>query len=200
MKTFLRRSGSLSPLLLALFAALFPSFAHAHVGVGHTSGLMHGFAHAVSGLDHICAMLAVGLWAAQRGGRSVWLVPLTFVSVMAVGGFLGMAGVSIPFVEEGIVLSVLVLGVLVAASAQLPLAASVVIVGLFAIFHGHAHGAEMPVTASGFAYGAGFLMATASLHATGIFIASLVSRMGQVRLVRFAGGAIALCGVCLCFA
>ncbi len=196
MNSFLRRS----PLLLTLLAVLFPSLAHAHVGVGHTSGLLHGFSHPVSGLDHICAMVAVGLWAAQRGGRAVWLVPLTFVSVMAVGGFLGMAGVTVPFVEEGIVVSVLVLGVLIAAAARLPLVASVIIVGLFAIFHGHAHGAEMPQTASGFAYGAGFMLATALLHAVGIFIALFISRMGQVRFVRFAGGAIALCGVYLCLA
>jgi urease accessory protein len=196
MNSFLRRS----PLLLTLIAVLFPSLVHAHVGIGHTSGLLHGFTHPVSGLDHICAMVAVGLWAAQRGGCVVWLVPLTFVGVMAVGGFLGIAGVSAPFVEEGMVVSVLVLGVLIAAAARLPLVSSVIIVGLFAIFHGHAHGAEMPQTVSGFAYGAGFMLATALLHAVGIFIAVAIRRMGQLHLARFAGGAIALCGVCLCFA
>ena len=153
--------------------------------------------HPVSGLDHICAMIAVGLWAAQRGGRGVWLIPLTFVSVMALGGFLGMAGVSVPFVEEGIVVSVLVLGVLIAAAVRLPLVTSVIVVGLFAIFHGHAHGAEMPQSASGLAYGLGFVMATALLHACGIGLAWLVTQLGQVRLVRFAGFAIALCGAYL---
>ena len=153
----------------------------------------------MSGLDHICAMVAVGLWAAQRGGRAVWLVPLTFVGAMAVGGLLGMTSVYVPFVEEGIVVSVLVLGVFIAVAARLPLVTSAVIIGLFAIFHGHTHGAEMPETASGFAYGAGFMLATALLHAVGIATALCISRIGQLRLVRFAGAAIALCGVYLCF-
>ena len=96
---------------------LLPSFAYAHVGVGEASGFMHGLTHPVSGLDHVCAMVAVGLWAAQMGGRSVWAVPLTFVSVMALGGALPMLGISLSFVEQGIVLSGLLLGVLIAASA-----------------------------------------------------------------------------------
>jgi urease accessory protein len=130
----------------------------------------------------------------------VWFVPLTFLSAMAVGGLLGMTGVSVPFVEQGILVSVLVLGVFIAAAARLPLVTSVVIIGLFAILHGHAHGAEMPQTALDFAFGAGFMLATALLHAVGIGIALIISRIGQLRLVRFAGGAIALCGVYLCFA
>jgi urease accessory protein len=109
---------------------LLPSLAQAHPGTpGHTHGFTNGFLHPLTGLDHICAMLAVGLWAAQRGGRALWLVPATFVSLMIVGGILGLGGANIPFVEQGIAASVLVLGILTAAAACLPLSVSVAIVG-----------------------------------------------------------------------
>lgn len=183
------------PLLLI---ALFPALAHAHVGVGQANGLLPGLAHPITGLDHICAMVAVGLWAAQRGGRALWLVPLTFVSVMAVGGLLGMAAISLPFVEQGVLASVLVLGVLIAAAVRLPLVMSVVIVALFALFHGHTHGTEMPVTASGFVYGLGFMLATVALHLGGIGIGLAARRAGTGLVVRYAGGAIAACGLYLC--
>jgi urease accessory protein len=150
--------------------------------------------HPLSGLDHICAMLAVGLWAAQMGGRSIWAVPLTFVGVMALGGFLGMMGAQLPLFEVGILISVLTLGVLVAASIQLPLAASVIIVGLFATFHGHAHGAEMPETAAGLAYAASFIIATALLHAFGIGLGVATQKLARPETARFAGIAIVLCG------
>jgi urease accessory protein len=184
----------------ALFFAallLIPTFAQAHVGVGSTHGFVHGIAHPFSGLDHLCAMMAVGLWAAQRGGRALWAVPLSFLSVMVVGAALGMAGVTIPFVEQGIVASVLLLGVLVAAAVRLPVAASAILVGLFALFHGHAHGTEMPVTASGFAYGAGFLVATTLLHTAGIGLGMTLQRVANSTWVRAAGGAIAFCGLYL---
>src|SRR5580698_8957387 len=139
---------------------LAPVLAHAHPG-HDTSGFSAGVAHPLHGLDHILAMVAVGLWAAQLGGRAKWLVPASFVSVMALGGALGMAGVAIPFAEQGIFASVLILGVLIAASVRLPLAASMSIVGLFALCHGHAHGTEIPAAASGFNYALGFVLATA---------------------------------------
>jgi urease accessory protein len=182
--------------VFALLSAilLLPSLAHAHVGVGETGGFLHGMGHPLSGLDHICAMVAVGLWAAQMGGRAIWAVPLTFVSVMALGGVLGMLSINVPLVETGIVISVLALGVLIAASARLPLAASIAIVGLFAIFHGHAHGAEMPETVSGLAYGAGFIIATAFLHTCGIGLGILIQKLASPAIVRFAGVAIVLCG------
>lgn len=182
--------------VFAILAAilLLPSLAHAHVGVGETSGFLHGMGHPLSGLDHICAMVAVGLWAAQMGGRAIWAVPLTFVSVMALGGALGMLGFHVPFVETGIVISVLALGVLIAASVHLPLAVSIVVVGLFAIFHGHAHGAEMPETSSGFGYAAGFIIATAFLHACGIGLGIAIEKLASPAVVRFAGIAIVLCG------
>src|SRR2546423_3731360 len=116
---------NLRRLLPVMLMVLCPALAHAHVGPGQTQGLASGLTHPITGLDHVCAMIAVGLWAAQRGGRALWLAPLTFISVMAIGGILGMAGFALPFVERGIVVSVLVLGVLIAAAVRLPLVMSV---------------------------------------------------------------------------
>jgi urease accessory protein len=186
------------PLLLIF---LVPSLAQAHPGApGHTHGFSNGLLHPLTGLDHICAMVAVGLWAAQRGGRALWLVPATFISIMIVGGILGMGKVGIPYVEQGIAASVLVLGIFIAAAVRLPVAASMAIVGLFALFHGYAHGAEMPDTASGLAYGIGFVIATASLHLSGIGIGLLAQRFSSAQFIRYLGGGIAACGVYLCFA
>jgi len=180
--------------LLASCTALFPALAHAHVNAGEMHGFMHGIAHPPGGLDHVCAMIAVGLWAAQIGGRAVWRVPGSFVSLMALGGLLGMSAVPVPFIEGGITMSLLVLGVLIAAAARLPLVASTAIVGVFAVFHGYAHGAEMPPDASGLAYAAGFVLATALLHIAGIAMASLANSHGRAQWLRLAGAAIALCG------
>lgn len=179
---------------------LLPSFAYAHVSVGEASGFMHGLTHPTSGLDHACAMLAVGLWAAQMGGRSVWAVPLTFVGVMALGGALPMLGTSLPFVETGIVLSVLLLGVLIAAAVRLPLLLSGSMVGLFALWHGHAHGVEMPELASGIGYALGFVLATALLHVIGIAFGLGMQRLARERVIHAAGAGIALCGVYLAVA
>jgi urease accessory protein len=186
------------PVVLLL---LLPSLAQAHPGLpGHTHGFSNGLLHPLTGLDHICAMVAVGLWAAQRGGRALWLVPLTFVSIMVIGGIFGMGGVGIPYVEQGIAASVLVLGIFIAAAVRLPLAASAAIVGLFALFHGYAHGAEMPDSSSGFAYGIGFVVATASLHLSGIALGITAQRFASAQPVRYLGGGIVACGAYLCFA
>jgi urease accessory protein len=174
-----------------------PSLAEAHVSVGGADGLVNGFVHPLGGPDHLLAMLGVGLWAAQRGGRSIWLVPLAFLGVMALGGALGMAGVALPLVEQGILASVLLVGILIAAAVELPLVASVLIVGLFALMHGHAHGAEMPSTASGLAYGAGFIASTCLLLASGVGLGLLARQLDRTYLLRYAGGAIAICGVLL---
>lgn len=184
---------------------LLPSFAYAHTGIGETVGFLHGLTHPVSGLDHVCAMLAVGLWAAQTGGRSLWAVPLSFVSVMALGGVLPALGIGLPFVEQGIVLSVLLLGILIAASVHLPLWLASGMVGLFALWHGHAHGAEIPESVSGISYTLGFVSATALLHATGIAFVLGMQRGGiwlqaRERFVRLAGAGIALCGAYLAVA
>lgn len=188
----------LQPAILAIFLA--PTAAIAHTGVGDTSGFMHGFMHPLGGLDHQLAMILVGIFAYQLGGRALWLVPLTFVGVMALGGFLGVAGVPIPFIETGIALSVIVLGAIVAFGARIPVAVAMGIVGLFAIFHGHAHGSEMPLDASGVAYGLGFMLATAILHAVGIGIGFLIGMTSKTlgnNVYRVAGGLASLAGIAI---
>ncbi len=144
------------------------SAAEAHTGHGSTLGFMHGFSHPLSGIDHILAMVAVGLFAAHLGGRAKWLVPSCFVVLMAFGGSMSISGFDLPFVELGIAASVIVLGALVALRTSMPTSMAMGIVGFFALFHGYAHGAEMPTDASGLNYAAGFMLATALLHITGI--------------------------------
>ena len=186
--------------LAVLALCLAPTAAVAHVGVGSTSGFVHGFMHPMSGLDHQLALILVGLFAYQLGGRALWLVPLTFVSVMALGGFLGVMGVPIPFVEVGIALSVVLLGAIVAIGVRAPLAVAMGAVGLFAIFHGHAHGSEMPLDASGLEYGVGFMLATAVLHAVGIGIGFLIGMSSKTfgnNVYRIAGGLASVAGVAL---
>lgn len=168
----------------------------------HTLGLPHmdfasGFGHPLGGLDHVLAMVAVGLWATQLSGRALWLVPLTFVLTMALGGLFGFLGVSLPLVETGIAGSVLILGALVALASRLPLAASMALVGVFALFHGYAHGAEMAAESSALWYSLGFMLATALLHGAGIGV-GLAARNGvAARLVRLGGAAIAASGALL---
>src|SRR5262245_46732566 len=186
--------------LAVLALSLAPTAAVAHVGVGSTSGFAHGFMHPLSGLDHQLAMILVGLFAYQLGGRALWLVPLTFVILMAAGGFLGVMGVPIPFVEVGIALSVVVLGAIVAIGVRAPLAVAMGAVGLFAIFHGHAHGSEMPLDASGLEFGVGFILATAVLHAVGIGIGFLIGMSSKPfgnNVYRVAGGLASMAGVAL---
>jgi len=182
--------------------ALTASSAQAHTNVGSTAGFAHGFAHPVGGWDHLLAMFAVGLWASQlaqgkNNKKALFAVPLAFIAAMIAGGFAGASHIALPFVEEGILLSVLVLGVLVAATARLPLALSIAVVGLFALFHGHAHGAEMPETASGLMYGLGFVLATALLHTIGVAAGVLSQKSFSMQITRFAGAAIALSSVVL---
>ncbi len=194
------RRQTLPVLAMALLAALLPSVASAHTGVGDTAGFAHGFVHPLTGLDHVLAMVMVGVFAWQLGGRALWLVPTAFVALMAVGGALGVAGTGMPMVEAGIALSVVVLGVIVALRVRAPVAIAMALVGLFATFHGHAHGAEMPGSSAGLAYGLGFMVGTALLHAGGIalgfLIGSLSERQGPL-VVRAAGTATALAGIAI---
>ena len=187
--------------LILIAAVLFASTAaQAHVGVGDTSGFDHGFMHPFGGIDHILAMVAVGLFAAHLGGRALYLVPLSFVGMMVVGGALGMAGLHLPYVEVGIGLSVVVLGIAVAFGLNMPTAVAMVLVGFFAIFHGHSHGTEMPETASGFEYGAGFILATAALHVLGIGLGVLIGKASEARgrrILQTVGGAMAMAGVAI---
>ena len=192
------KKSSMHLLLTSLFAICFlPIPAFAHTGVGQTSGFIAGFSHPIGGADHLLAMIAVGLWAAQMGGRAVWVVPSTFVSMMIVGGVLGMSGVPVPYIEEGILVSVLVLGVLIAGAFRLPLVISGILVGVFAVFHGHAHGAEMPVAIGAISYSAGFVLATALLHVVGILSGIGLQKLNVDKVTRFAGCAIAASGIYL---
>lgn len=170
-----------------LVGASLPSFAFAHVGTGEAGGFMHGLMHPFSGLDHVCAMLAVGLWAAQTGGRSLLFIPIIFSGTMLLGGVVGMVGVGLPFSEWGIALSVLVLGGLVAASVRLSLWLSGGLLALFALCHGYAHGAEMPESVSALAYALGFMMATLALHITGVGAGIAIQRWADKRAVPLAG-------------
>lgn len=184
--------------LAAAVPFLLPTAALAHTGVGATGGLLHGFMHPIGGLDHVLAMVAVGLLAAHLGGRALWLVPASFVALMAAGGLFGVAGLGLPLVETGIALSVVGLGLAVALRLGLPTATAMALVGGFAAFHGVAHGAEMPAAAAGLAYGLGFMAATASLHALGIGLAFVAERAGRAHgalAIRAGGGAMALAGV-----
>jgi urease accessory protein len=187
--------------LSAVALAMFPTIASAHPGFGPHQDFVHGFMHPLSGIDHILTMVAVGFLAAHLGGRALYLVPATFVAMMAAAGLLGMAGVGLPFVEIGIAMSVIVLGAAIALRVQLPLAAAMALVGFFAIFHGHAHGTEMPATAFGLLYGSGFVAATALLHTAGIGLGLLIGFAGRAneRALQFGGGAMALAGVALLF-
>jgi len=185
-------------LLVFLVTVLVPTAAFAHTGHGDTSGFIHGFMHPVGGLDHILAMVAVGVFAYVLGGKALWLVPLSFVGMMIVGFGLGIAGVDVPFIELGIALSSVVIGGAAALGRPMPVAAAMSLVGVFAIFHGHAHGAEMPETSAGLEYAAGFVLATALLHAAGIgasfAVAGLLGRYGKAA-ARIAGVAFAAGGL-----
>lgn len=186
-------------LLLALaILVLSPTLAFAHTGGDHTMGFLHGFEHPMGGVDHILAMVAVGVFAYVLGGRAVWLVPLSFVGMMIAGFMLGVAQVNVPFVELGIALSSVVIGGAAALGRPMPMAGAMALVGVFAIFHGHAHGAEMPADSSGLTYAAGFVIATALLHLVGITATSgaakLVGKYGRI-VAQVAGGAFALAGL-----
>jgi urease accessory protein len=186
-------------LLLALaILVLSPTLAFAHTGVGHTAGFFHGFEHPIGGIDHVLAMVAVGVFAYVMGGRALWLVPLSFVAMMVAGFALGIAQVEIPFVELGIALSSVVIGAAAALGRPMPTAGAMALVGIFAIFHGHAHGAEMPADTSGLTYAAGFVTATALLHLVGIAatfgVAKIIGKYGKLA-ARIGGAAFALGGV-----
>jgi urease accessory protein len=183
---------------LAAILVAIPTIAAAHPGFGEAHDLMHGLGHPFTGLDHLVAMLTVGVFAAQLGGRASWLVPGTFIAVMAAAGVIGMMGIAIPYVQTGIALSVLVLGAAIAFAVRIPLALAMAVVGFFAIFHGHAHGTEMPPSASGMLFGLGFVAATAVLHAIGIAFGVLIGQAaGGRQIAQLAGGAAALAGAVL---
>ena len=183
-----------------LAATTVSTAALAHTGVGTTAGFTAGFSHPIGGLDHILAMVGVGLFVWMLKGRALWLVPAAFVAMMAVGGILGVFQVPVPMVELGIALSIVVIGGLVALGKSIPVAAAMAIVGVFAIFHGHSHGTEMPETMSGLSYGLGFMAATALLHAAGIGAGFAIGKIGEARgfqMARVGGAAMAAVGVAI---
>lgn len=186
----------ISPKLLLSLAllVLLPNLASAHILPGTSHGLGDGLMHPLTGWDHLLAMFAVGLWAVQQRGRAVYMIPLAFVGVMILGGILGVAGAVMPGAELGIALSVLALGALVATQTRFAPTLSMAVVGLFALFHGYAHGHEMPAAASALPFSIGFVISTLFLHGLGIVTGFALQHRPQV--IRLAGAAIALCSVC----
>jgi len=180
------------PLLSLVFVLLCaPGPAAAHTEVGIAGGLLSGFLHPLTGMDHLVAMVAVGLWGAQLGAPGIWVLPVCFPAVMAVGGLLGVLGVPLPFSEPVIAASALVLGFAVAMALRVPFWAAAIVVGVFAIFHGYAHGQELPGAANPLAYGVGFVVATGMLHALGILIGVTTRWQTGAAAVRVLGAGIA---------
>ena len=186
-------------LTLAALLVLVPSVADAHSETGSIGGFVGGFLHPLTGLDHIAAMVAVGLWGAYLGAPAMWLLPVIFPMVMAFGGALGVLGVPLPGVEFCIALSAIMLGLAVAFAARPPLWVAGLMVGFFAIFHGHAHGTELPRAANPFAYAVGFVLATGLLHLSGISLGLLTRWPWGKMVVRTGGGVIASLGFCFLF-
>jgi urease accessory protein len=188
------RVQSIKTALLALLL-FWPAVASAHIVDDRVGGgFVSGFKHPISGFDHILAMVSVGLWGMQLGAPAIWLLPVTFPIVMAFGGMLGLIGVPLPGTEIGIALSAIGLGAVVAGEARPPLGAAALLVGFFAIFHGHAHGTELPAGESGALYSIGFVVATGLLHLTGVAIGSIHRwEFGQLT-IRFGGAGVAIAG------
>jgi urease accessory protein len=186
-----RKSLALASLMLATLVQ--PALAHDQAGVA--GWLTSGFLHPLTGLDHMTAMVAVGIWGAQLGAPAIWVLPITFPLVMALGGVLGIAHVPLPVPELMIALSAVVLGIAVAARLRVPFVAAAAVVGVFAIFHGHAHGEELPIAADPLAYGVGFVVATGLLHLCGIGIGTLLRWPAGERLIQGTGLAIAALGI-----
>ena len=184
-------------VLIAAFSVLITTTVQAHTLVAEATSGLAGLRHPFLGLDHLLAMLAVGLWAAQQGGSRLWQLPLAFLGMMLVGAVLGQTGFALPSIEAGIASSLLILGLMLAFAIRLSIMPSMVMVGLFAVFHGYAHGAEMPQTAELLDYAAGFMLATAALHVLGIGLG--LSARGELsqKLLRISGIAIGLTGAWL---
>lgn len=194
------RSALFAAALVASFAGVASAHPnHAVAPIGDPSalgGFAAGFCHPLLGFDHLLAMFAVGLLAAQLGGRALWILPAAFLGLMGLGGALGMAGNSLQLNEIGIALSVVALGLALAMGRKYPLAASAVVVGMFGLLHGHAHGTEMPAMAAGMLYGTGFTAATLLLHIAGVGLGALILKQPRYSVaLRYAGAAISLAGL-----
>ncbi len=169
--------------------------AFAHVQKGEAAGFLSGLKHPISGLDHVLAMVAVGLWGAQLGSPAIWVLPVAFPMVMAFGGMLGLIGVPLPGIEYGIAASAILLGIAVMFELRPPLAIAAALVAIFAIFHGHAHGTELPPGQSGLLYSMGFVIATGCLHAVGITIGTVHRWDWGQKFLRLAGAVVTMGGV-----
>ena len=180
---------------IALALVLSPVAAFAHQETGQAAGLLAGLSHPLSGLDHVLAMIAVGLWGAVLGPPAIWVLPVAFPMVMAFGGLMGLLGFPLPGVEIGIAVSAVVLGALVLAEVRPPLWLAALVVAFFAIFHGHAHGRELPEGTSALLYSLGFVVATGLLHAFGILLGVAHRWAAGRRLVQLAGAGVALAGL-----
>lgn len=179
---------------IVILIAVYPATAFAHTQGGEALGLINGLRHPISGLDHVLAMVAVGLWGAQLGAPAIWVLPVAFPLVMAMGGMLGLMGVPVPGIEYGIAASAILLGAAVTLEVRPPLVVTAVLVGVFAIFHGHAHGTELPPGQSALLYSMGFVIATGCLHALGIGIGAVHRWTWGQKLLRAAGAAVATGG------
>ena len=186
-------------LAIAILALFLPGTAEGHVPQGPVGGLTAGLAHPFSGLDHLMAMLAVGIWGAQMGGRSIWTLPVTFPLVMTIGGVLGMAGVPLSHIETGIALSMLVLGVAIVVAWHPPEWVALAVIAVFAICHGYAHGVELPNAADPAAYATGFVTATGTIHVIGIGIGLSLGRLVDGWFSRGLGGGVAAAGLYFLF-
>ena len=178
-----------------LVATLWAQAAFAHVQLGAAAGFLSGLVHPISGMDHMLAMVAVGLWGAQLGAPAIWVLPVAFPLVMALGGMLGLMGVPVPGIEYGIATSAILLGAAVTLELRASLFATALLVGVFAIFHGHAHGTELPPGQSAMLYSMGFVIATGCLHALGIGIGAVHRWTWGHKLLRAAGAVVAVGGV-----
>ena len=186
--------------LVSIITLIFAtSAAVAHTGEGLTGGFLSGLTHPIFGWDHVVAMVAVGLWGAVLGRPAIWILPIVFPLVMAFGAALGVAGIPVPFIEAGIALSGVVLGLLIVFFVKTPMVIAAVLVGLFAIFHGHAHGTELPEAANPIAYAVGFVIATGLLHLFGILFGTLMASEAGKWAVRAGGALIALVGAAFLF-
>ncbi len=186
-------------ILSALSFTLLSTSVAAHTGEGINSGFASGFWHPILGWDHVVAMVAVGLWGAFLGMPAIWILPVVFPLVMALGGAMGVIGVPLPAVETGISVSGVVLGLLIAFAVRAPIWVAAVIVGVFAVFHGHAHGTELPEAFSAYGYAVGFVVGTGLLHLVGIAFGFLTTSRAGTVAVRGAGGVIALVGAAFLF-
>jgi len=187
------RHAFLRAALVAL--VLTPAAALAHEETGQAAGFLAGLAHPVSGMDHVLAMIAVGLWGAVLGAPAIWVLPVAFPMVMALGGLMGLLGIPVPGVEIGIAISAIVLGAMVLAEVRPPIWLAALIVAFFAVFHGHAHGRELPEGTSALLYSFGFVVATGLLHAVGILLGVAHRWPAGRKALRAAGAGVALAGL-----